>query len=332
MHNQHNQPGDADARLSRLITAATLLEETPEPGSEEWLRYGTASKAAIVTGHAPKEWGTRHSLYHRMRGTTPPEKQSAVMARGHEFEPMICNWFAEQHPHLTVVETGMWVNNERTWQAATPDRLAIDEDDVVAGVEAKSDQHLRDWGEPGPDARVPLNYTVQTMWQMDALGLHRVYIPAVGPFELFNRRPKVFVIDYDAEIAEWVRTEYRNFLDDVAMGFEPPADYSAKPDRDALRWQYTAVEDDTALVLDDELAIEYLAAKAAEKVAKTAAEVATAKVAKALGTRKNATWNSEVIAHRKKGRGGGPPSLSAVSGLADRAQDLLAAGTRQEVA
>lgn len=293
------------------------------PGSDEWLRTGSASKTSVILGLAPKSWGTRHSLYHQIRKTTPAKDMTAVMERGHELEPLIRKWFARDHPHLVVRETGSWQHNERPWQTADPDGLAEDDEGDLIGLEVKTAQYIQDWNDPGPEQRVPPYYDCQGQWQMDTIGHRRTIFAVCGPYELFATQPKYYTVEYRPELAPGMRRQVMNFFEDVEMGIEPEPDYEAEPDRNVLKYKHPHI-DDLRIDVPDEVALAYLRAKASEAKSETAGKADVARLQELLGDHKYAMWNGMTLATRQKGAKGAPPKLVAARGLKDQAAELVA--------
>lgn len=298
------------------------------PGSDEWLRTGSASKVPVILGLAPKSWGTPHSLYHQIRKTTPAEDMSAVMERGHELEPLIRKWFARDHPHLTVRETGSWQNDYRPWQTADPDGLAEDADGEIVGLEVKTAQYIQDWNEPGPEQLIPPYYECQGQWQMDTIGYRRTIFAVCGPYELFATKPKYYVVHYRPDLAPGMRKQVRDFFEDVDMGIEPAPNYEAEPDRRVLKWKHPDIKSGS-IEVPDEVALAYLRAKAAEVKNETKGKSDIAGLQAVLGDSHAATWNGMVLATRQRGAKGAPPKLVAARGLKDQAADLVAHYERQ---
>ncbi|WP_052070089.1 YqaJ viral recombinase family protein [Rhodococcoides fascians] len=328
------QPGDPEDLGLDLDLLESLsgfrLDDNPLPGSDAWLQTISASKVAIIMGYAPKKWGTRHSLYHQIIGTTPREEPNAVQARGHDFEPLILKWYQRDNPDADVRPTRAWANKERLWQTATPDALAFLAS-RVRGVEAKTADDIRDWGEPGPGQRLPLYYLCQIQWQMDTIGYEETDLAAVGPFELFHTKPKVFRVHYVARTAAMLRERCLEFREDCEMRIEPKPDYTAPPDRKVLSYQNGEIVDDSVTVPDD-VAIAYLQAKATEDNIENEGKAAAAELQKFMGDKRKAVWNGINIANRQSGGVGKPPKLVAAKGIKSQALDLIKVGQAKDVA
>lgn len=293
------------------------LDVDLDPGSPEWLQTVSASQIATIVGLS--KWNSAHTLWHLKNGTRPPEKQTDAQGRGHEFEPLIFGWFAEANPDRRVTETGTWQHGIRTWQTANPDGL-VDDDE---GLEIKTADDIRDW-----DNQVPPYYQCQGQWQMDTIGLKRITFAVCGPFELFHRKPKYFVLDYDPRRAAWLREEALRFMESLELGIEPDRDLRRDDDRLTMRWQNTEVRDE-GLEIPDELAIPYLTALAETKRIEGDKAHWSAELAAYLQDRKKATWRGTTLGARKKTT---PPTFSAASGLADKAPELLNPTPEENVA
>lgn len=301
------------------ITAQRI---TLEPGSPEWLETVSASQISTILGVNP--WQSAHTLWHLKKGTRPKDAETDVQNRGHQFEPLIAGWFTDAHPEWIVAETGAWRHVDRTWQTAAPDRLLIPDDgellpeqEPTALLEIKTAHDLNTWGDTPPD-----HYLAQCMWQMDCIGVHRTILAVCGPFELFDRRPREYVIDYQPGYADALRTTALAFLDTLDLDIEPDPDYRREDDRLTARWKHTAIIDDS-LDVPDEVAVPWLWALGEAKRIDGDKSAAAAELAAFVGDAKTVVWRGTTIGSRRKGRSGQPPTFSAAKGIADKAIDLL---------
>ena len=294
------------------------LDVDLEPGSPEWLQTVSASQIATIVGLTPPQWETPFSLWMKKQGRMPAPEQTDAQGRGHEFEPLIRQWFAKAHPEVAVLTTGTWQHNMRTWQTANPDALIYDPLDPLdpdALLEIKTAADLREWSDGVPDY-----YQCQAQWQMDVTGIRSVIFAVCGPFELFDRRPKEYVISYDPIAAARLREAAIRFTESLELDIAPDEDLTTEPDRLAIRFQHTAVIDNPPVDLPDEIAIPYLTALAETKRIEGDKARWSAEVAKYLGDSKAAAWHGVTLGTRRKTD---PPSFSAAKGIADKAPDLL---------
>ncbi len=297
------------------------LPEPLAPGTAEWWTKYSASKVAAIVGLS--KWDTPRSIYDAMKGIVPLQPQTDVQGRGHEFEPLIRGWFQGMHPDWSVEETSTWQHSIREWQTADPDGI-VTISTVVDGVEVveielleiKTADDIHQWGD-----QVPMHYLVQAMWQMDVIGARRTHLAACGPFELFHRRPKVFVIDYDARDAAVLRERVLAFDQQLQAGVQPAADHSRDCDRLSVRYANTSIADDPGVDVPAEIAVPYLEAFAAEAAVALEKKRTGSVLLEYLGSSKKATFNGHTIASRVNSKGA--PSIRATSGLAEKAPEIL---------
>ncbi|MGW2095799.1 YqaJ viral recombinase family protein [Promicromonospora sukumoe] len=296
------------------------------PGSPEWLATYSASQVAAICGLSDHD--TPRSIYDAKKDIVPKQPQTDVQGRGHEFEPMIRGWVARDNHDWQIGETGTWAHGERTWQTANPDGLIyLDEHGTMELLEIKTAADLHEWGDVPP-----IKYLVQCMWQMDVIGARRTHLAACGPFELFHRRPKMFVIDYSPIEAAMLRERVLEFDAQLRAGIQPPADHGRECDRLTVRYANTAIVDDPGVEIPDDLAEIYLAPYAEADRVEAAKKSGASRLLEFLGESKKATYRGVTIATRINGRGDKPPTLRAANGLAEKAADLLNATESESAA
>lgn len=289
--------------------------ETPIiPGSPEWFDVMSASKISQLLGVSKPKWGDEFTLWHEMKHKRHLEKEKPEMARGHEFEPLIRQWFARDHPQFDVRESSTWVHNDRQWQTADPDAELWTPDDDLELLEVKTSNDMHDWGEPGTD-EVPPYYRPQGVWQMATIGAKRVHFAVCGPFELFDRKPRYYVVDYDEAEAEALLSRAKRHMQSLELGAEPVRRNTTDKAMLAVRWKNTTITDDPGLEIPDEIAEPYLATRG-DCPACAEAKDAAATLLEYMGTAKKATYRGVTIANRVNGRAGAPPMLRAAKGLA----------------
>lgn len=288
--------------MSRVIPTGRRVTRL-QPGNPEWLQLMTGSKIAAILGLSP--WESRFSLWHRMKGTVPAQAEDDVKRRGHYLEPVICQWWADEHPDWKIGRTGTFVHRHRRWQAATPDRLAKKDGELVVPVEAKSDAG-GGWGEPGTE-EIPVYYRAQIIWTLDVLGLPHAEVPMISDRLEFRR----YFVDWNADEAEYMRGEALKFLSDL--------EHDIEPDLDEHSATYQVVKemhpdiDDVNVDISRELAHRFRAADAGLKAAKAEKAVATAEMARAMGSARYAVDpDGETVAIRVP-NGDHPPYVKAAS-------------------
>lgn len=157
-----------------------------------------ASDAAIVLGVSP--YGTPWSLWESKRATAN-DNRSAVLQRGHRWEPSVLAEYADESTHEVLspdiacqVPRGSIVvvaNRRLPWLRQSPDAFAIDRSGELGQVEAKTALQAHLWSpEPGividrwDDAHadiVPAHYAVQGYTQLIVSELPWVDLCALVP-------------------------------------------------------------------------------------------------------------------------------------------------------
>lgn len=296
--------------MTPAVTPSGVLVPRIEPGNPEWLKIMSASKIAAVLGLSP--WESRFSLYHRMTGMVGDDSNDSTR-RGHYLEAGILAWFADQHPDWQIAKTGTWLHEERSWQAATPDSLAILPDGTTELVEAKTHAEMDKWGEPGTD-NVPVYYRAQAMWQLDTLGLKRCHLAVLMPFLTFQP----YIIDYNPAEAALLREAATEFLDDIANGNRPAIDDSDVTYQ-VIRQLHPEV-DGTDKEIPGYLASAYRRACENYTQAKRDKQGLTSEITDTMGSARYATWQGERIAMRVPGREGCPPFLRPCKAAKNRGE------------
>lgn len=279
----------------------TATTTAPAPGSAEWARLVTASKAAAIYGASP--WQSPRSTWHTLRGELPATPETTTTSRGHFLEPSIVAWWRAQHPEYTRFTTDVFVPHEH-WAGVTLDGLAREhdgEDAETVIVEAKSTVKREEWGDPGTD-EVPLHYAFQAMFQLAVVReARRVYIPVLfGPRLEFAE----YVIERDDDTADVMLAHCHEFWqstrdDDAA----PPVDDTVATFT-TLKRLHTDIDQDATVELDEPTAREFIEATTGLKTAEARDRKARSTVLDLMGNARHAKHNGVVIARRQPGRHG----------------------------
>lgn len=299
-----------------MTLTGTLLDTPLTPGGPEWLATYSASQVAAICGLS--KWDTPRSIYDAKKGITPPNVQTDAMGRGHEFEPLIRGWVEKHNPTWTVTETGCWAHHENTTHTATPDGIIVTDTGDTELLEIKTAEDLHTWGDT-----LLITYQVQVMWQMYVTGAQRCHVAACGPFEIFNRRPKMFVVERNDEDIDALVRRVDQFDKALRAGLQPAADHTRASDQLAVRYANDTIVDNPGVEIPDELAVPYLTAFAAEAGVQQMKAKTASELLEFLGAQKKATYKGRTIATRVNGRGDNPPTLRGATGLADIATTLL---------
>jgi len=270
------------------------------PGSPEWDRRITASKAAAILGVSP--WDSPRSVWHQMRGDVERPASSEIMKRGHYLEPAILAWWRDRHDIkcVSVLFDGEWweqwnpqpVYELEGWASATPDGLAFI-DGLPALVEAKSAAYDDDWGDPGTDV-IPAYYLAQVYWQMHVSGVHRCYVPIIGPRLKFAE----YVVDYDPAIGADLEQRMRAFYDSLSADEPPPLDDSVAT-FNVIRKLHKDIERGETVELSAAQAVDLVFCASQSKQIEADLRLAKSTVIDLMGRAQYATRNGVRIARRQ---------------------------------
>lgn len=247
------------------MTARLLLrQEDIDLDRPSWLarrREGiTASEMPAILGINPDSHSTPRSVWEEKVTGEYDASDAKMMARGRYLEPLVIEMFEGFRPELYITGGGLYASEQRPWQLATFDRLALDtvtagyiEEDrrVVSGMASGPHgwagwPHLHEhvypvqiktaatrhpgpdplywWGKPGTD-EIPRNYRAQCLWELDTWGAKSIIIPVLFMDEWTL---DTYVIDLDDEVEKdinWMRGEAAAFMERVAHRDPPPVDW-----------------------------------------------------------------------------------------------------------
>lgn len=291
-----------EMREDAMVDAeARTLDLTP--GSADWRKRITASKVAAILGLSP--WESPRSLWHLMRGDVSPGVETDTHRRGHYLEPAILAWWRDRHPEFEALKQQP-AFKLGDWAAATPDMSAYLIDPAPASgqyvdglerqvlVEAKST--AMDW-----DGELPAYYLTQVIWQMHVSGIHRCYVPVIGPRLTFTE----YVVDYAdyAEDAVLIERRAREFYDSLAADTPPPLDDTVAT-YEAVRKVHPDIDKGEAVELSVDQARELVRWVHDAKNAEVGARLNKTRVLDLMGRAQYATHNGARIARRQPGKHG----------------------------
>jgi len=268
------------------------------PGSPEWCRRVSPSKAAAILGISP--WDSQYSMWRKMRGEVPWDDQTEAMERGDLLESGVLAWWRNHHP-----DHKKWREQVSLplggWAVATPDAMCVrDEGTGVEPiiVEAKTSSDDEAWGDPGTD-EVPAYYLVQAFLTAHIANLHkipvrRVHMPVLGPRLRFAN----YVIDYDPVVGERLLDRMREWYESLSLEVPPPLDDSVAT-YDAVRKLHPEIDAGVEVELDEDLAVALVTAKQQVDAGEAAARLARATAIERMGRAQYATCNGVRIARRQ---------------------------------
>lgn len=146
-------------------------------GSQEWHDLRDEPGAIGGSDIAPiaglSQWESAITKWAKKTKQIPDEIQPNMSMRlGTKLEAPILEIFTEEHPELTVYETGTWANKEHPWARSNPDGLYQTEDGTWGIVEVK---FSRDYW-----TGVPQAYRAQVLWYMKVFGIRQAKLVALA--------------------------------------------------------------------------------------------------------------------------------------------------------
>jgi putative phage-type endonuclease len=146
-------------------------------GSQEW--HDLRNEPGVVGGSdigaiaGLSTWESAITKWAKKTGQIPDEvTPNMSMKLGTILESPILNLFADEHPELTIWETGTWANKEHSWARSNPDGIYQTEDGQLGIVEVK---FSRDYW-----SGVPQAYRAQVLWYMRVFGIKQAKLVALA--------------------------------------------------------------------------------------------------------------------------------------------------------
>jgi putative phage-type endonuclease len=163
------------AETNELLDAVLLGDFAN--GSQEWhdLRDepGAIGGSDIASIAGLSQWESAITKWAKKTKQIPDEiTPNMSMRLGTKLEAPILEIFTEEHPELTVYETGTWANKENPWARSNPDGLYQLEDGSWGIVEVK---FSRDYW-----TGVPQAYRAQVLWYMKVFGIRQAKLVALA--------------------------------------------------------------------------------------------------------------------------------------------------------
>jgi putative phage-type endonuclease len=146
-------------------------------GSQEW--HDLRNEPGVVGGSdigaiaGLSTWESAITKWAKKTGQIPDEvTPNMSMKLGTILESPILNLFADEHPELTIWETGTWANKEHPWARSNPDGIYQTEDGQLGIIEVK---FSRDYWNGVPQA-----YRAQVLWYMRVFGIKQAKLVALA--------------------------------------------------------------------------------------------------------------------------------------------------------
>ncbi|MBW4813144.1 YqaJ viral recombinase family protein [Rhodococcus qingshengii] len=279
---------------SRIVT------DKAEPGSPEWLKLITASKIPSILGIS--RFKSQFSLWHEMAGNLPSEPigtaQQDDFDYGHAVELAAGEYWRFKNPgwRLSRGEVQYTDDGFEFGNAATIDGRAS-RGSLRRIAEIKTARDLAEWGDDG-SGEVPADYAAQVIWQQRVTGFtapaNIVLWPQYG-------KPKIYVIEYSAQLAAAIVAAVRKWNASLAAG-EPPELDDTISTYETVRRLHPEI-DGREVQLDPDLAADYLTAVADDKEITKRLRGLKTRVLDVMGNAQTAVVIDLKIATRTPGRG-----------------------------
>lgn len=268
------------------------------PGSPEWCRRVSPSKAAGMLGLSP--WDSPYAMWRKMRGDVPWDEETPAMERGTLCEPAVLAWWRKHHDHGDWEEQVTYTRGD--WCVATPDAVTT-HDGLAIIVEAKTAARLDDWGTPGTD-EIPLYYLTQVYLAMHVANLSGVPVAAAHVPVLGGRRLEFtnYVIPHSPEHGARVLDLCREFYDSLSADEAPELDDTVAT-YDAVRRVHPDIDTGEEVELTAEDASRLVVAHADLKHLEADSRLTKSRVLEQMGRAQYATHDGLKVARRQRGKG-----------------------------
>lgn len=275
-----------------------------KPGSPEHSVMISPSKVASILGIS--RWESAYTLWHRMKALIPPEPPKDAFDVGHDLEPYAANRWRRKNPgwRLSVGEV-QWVLDPHQFGfpvIATVDRRATRgrAQRVVELKRALTMSDLEQWGDD-LTGDLPEDYAAQVTAQMLFSGLEQRpgHVVAIGPYY----QDRVYDVDYDPDVADWIESECREFWNSLRRD-EPPALDKSLSTYNTVRALHPDI-DGTTVQVDADLAIAVHNAAANAKDADKELRGLKTQLLDAMGNAQHAEFNGLKVADRRPHAKGG---------------------------
>jgi len=237
------------------VTTATRFQPWACPDSrivlrydaprEQWLRERLSgiggSEIGVLLGLTPPEWSTRHGLWLVKTGLETDDRESALMERGSDIEPIILRKFTEK-TGLATRRVGLQRSRRNPRMLISSDALAED----GATVEAKLVSRWgRDkWVDDAGERQVPPMYAWQVRHGLAVTGKRKGYVAALDADSWQLEIYEIEAADGDFDLISGTVDEFWRHVTD---GTPPPIDYaSASPEEMLSRFREIVHPDEIA--------------------------------------------------------------------------------------
>lgn len=280
---------------------SAVLLGTAEVHSPEWheLRAGGIGGSEIAAVLGLSRWTSPFQLWHRKRGNLPEQPMSSAMDWGNRLEPLVRDWFAEQHPEFYVEATpGTYAHSERPWQRVNPDGLLAtwdangerQRDEYDALLEIKTSR----FGDGFTREDIPLDYMCQVQWSLDVFGLDTAHVVVL----IGGNDPREYVIKANPGDQATLRAAAEKFWNSIQSDEQPPLDCTDHT-YEAVRDLNPLIDKDLVIDLPGEVWHKYVAAKATIAAGEGALTFAKAEILQLMGAARVARFAKQDVLRRQ---------------------------------
>ena len=210
----------------------SMLQRKQIDNHDDWINARKtqgigASSAAAIVGLSPFQSST--DLWRELTGQAEPKdlSDSEVVKRGHELEPILRNMFEVLHPEyrLEYHEFDLLYRTYRPWAFCTLDGELTEIETGRRGlieIKTASLSNKAAWAKW--DGRIPDNYLVQCLWQLECSGFEFAILYGA----LFSLNGSITIREYLIEKKEyeqdieWLMGEAEKFWQHVQDRTLPP--------------------------------------------------------------------------------------------------------------
>ncbi|MBF9351380.1 YqaJ viral recombinase family protein [Mycobacteroides chelonae] len=196
---------------------------TIEPGSAEWLAMVTPSKVPSILKIS--RWKSQYTLWHEMAGIIEPapiaEARQDDFDYGHACELAAREYWKYKNPGWRISQGEVQVSNP---DLPFPNLATIDlrasRGSTRRVVEVKTARDLGEFGDDG-SGEIPRDYAAQVLMQMLITGWHDT--ADLVCWAQYGK-PRIYHVEYDAEVAEAIIGLCVDFVESLAAGEKPELD------------------------------------------------------------------------------------------------------------
>lgn len=174
-----------------------------------------SSEVAAVLGLSPYE--TPYEVWARKKGPEPPKETNTAMRLGNILEDGVAQLFQEESGTLILEEARgnvLYVDEERDWLRASPDRLFAGQGGLKSVLECKTTTL------PVDEDNIPKYWFCQLQYQLGVMGVEKGAIAWLQGGRHFGYK----FYDFNKDFFEWMAGEVSKFwLENVLGNIAPDA-------------------------------------------------------------------------------------------------------------